>query len=211
MSSLQSKQLSRSASDPRGARLVSAHVDSATNVIETAIPGVLIIQPKIFGDARGFFLETFQAKRYADIGIVQPFVQDNLSRSVRGTLRGLHFQHPKQQGKLVTVLRGAVRDVVVDVRAGSPTFGKHVAVDLDDENRRQLFVPRGFAHGFVACSDSADFFYKCDELYSPADEKVLRWNDPTLEIDWGIDDPILSARDQQGRLLAELADMLPRF
>jgi dTDP-4-dehydrorhamnose 3,5-epimerase len=211
MSSFQSKQLNRNASDPRGARLVNAHIDRATNVIETAIPGVLIIQPKIFGDARGFFLETFQAKRYADIGIAQPFVQDNLSRSVRGTLRGLHFQHPKQQGKLVTVLRGAVRDVVVDVRVGSPTFGKHVAVDLDDENRRQLFVPRGLAHGFVARSDTADFFYKCDELYSPADEKVLRWNDPTLEIDWGIDDPILSARDQQGRFLVELANMLPRF
>jgi dTDP-4-dehydrorhamnose 3,5-epimerase len=211
MSSFRSKQLSRSASDARGAQLVTVHIDRATNVIETAIPGVLIIQPKIFGDARGFFLETFQAKRYADIGIVRPFVQDNLSRSVRGTLRGLHFQHPKEQGKLVTVLRGAVRDVVVDVRIGSPTFGKHVAVDLDDENRHQLFVPRGFAHGFVARSDSADFFYKCDELYSPADEKVLRWNDPTLEIDWGIDDPILSARDQQGRPLMELADVLPRL
>ena len=158
------------------------------NVIETAIPGVLIIEPKVFGDARGFFLETFQAKRYADIGIAQPFVQDNLSRSVRGTLRGLHFQHPRAQGKLVTVLRGAVRDVAVDVRVGSPTFGKHVAVDLDDENRRQFFVPRGFAHGFVVRSESADFFYKCDELYSPADEKVLRWNDPALGIDWGLKD-----------------------
>ena len=156
------------------------------NVIETAIPGVLIIEPKIFGDARGFFLETFQADRYADIGLAQPFVQDNLSRSARGTLRGLHFQQPNAQGKLVSVLRGAVRDVAVDIRVGSPTFGKHIAVDLDDENRRQLFVPRGFAHGFVVCSDSADFFYKCDELYSPADEKVLRCNDPTLGIDWGI-------------------------
>ena len=162
------------------------------NVIETDIPGVLIIEPKIFGDARGFFAETFQVKRYADIGIAQPFVQDNLSRSVRGTLRGLHFQHPKAQGKLVTVLRGAVRDVAVDVRVGSPTFGKHVAVDLDDENRRQFFVPRGFAHGFVVLSESADFFYKCDALYSPADERVLRWNDPALGIDWGIarSDPV---------------------
>jgi dTDP-4-dehydrorhamnose 3,5-epimerase len=180
-------------------------------VIETAIPGALIIEPKVFGDARGFFLETFQVRRYADIGIPQPFVQDNLSLSLRGTLRGLHFQHPKAQGKLVTVLRGAVRDVVVDVRVGSPTFGKHVAVDLDDENRRQFFVPRGFAHGFAVLSESADFFYKCDALYSPADEKVLRWNDPALGIDWGITDPILSARDQQGRTLLELADMLPRF
>lgn len=180
-------------------------------VIETAIPGVVIIEPKVFGDARGFFSETFQVKRYADIGITQPFVQDNLSRSLRGTLCGLHFQHPQAQGKLVTVLHGAVRDVAVDVRVGSATFGKHVAVDLDDENRRQFFVPRGFAHGFAVLSESADFFYKCDALYSPADEKVVRWNDPALGIDWGIKDPILSVRDQQGRTLAEVADMLPRF
>jgi dTDP-4-dehydrorhamnose 3,5-epimerase len=180
-------------------------------VIETTIPGVLIIEPKIFGDERGFFAETFQMKRYASIGIAQPFLQDNLSRSVRGTLRGLHFQHPKAQGKLVSVLRGSVRDVVVDVRVGSPTFGKHVAVDLDDENRRQFFVPRGFAHGFAVLSDITDFFYKCDELYSPADEWVLRWNDPALGIDWGIKNPILSARDQEGRTLAELAGMLPHF
>ena len=185
-------------------------------VIETAIAGVLIIEPKLFGDARGFFLETFQAKRYADAGLAQPFVQDNLSRSVRGSLRGLHFQHPNAQGKLVTVLRGAVRDIAVDVRAGSPTFGQHVVADLDDENRRQFFVPRGFAHGFVVRSDVADFFYKCDAIYSPADEKVLRWDDPVLGIDWGIaelgiEGPILSTRDQQGRTLAELAGELPRF
>ena len=186
------------------------------NVIETAIPGVLIIEPKVFGDARGCFSETFQVKRYADIGITRQFVQDNLSRSVRGTLRGLHFQNPKAQSKLVTVLRGTVRDVVVDVRVGSPTFGQHVAVDLDDGNRHQLFVPRGFAHGFVVRSESADFFYKCDELYSPADEKVLRWNDPALGINWGIEDlgikdPMLSARDQEGRTLVELSGALPRF
>jgi dTDP-4-dehydrorhamnose 3,5-epimerase len=185
------------------------------NVIETAIPGVLIIEPKIFGDARGFFLETFQAKRYADFGLAQPFVQDNLSRSARGTLRGLHFQQPNPQGKLVSVVRGAVRDVAVDIRVGSPTFGRHVAVDLDEDNRRQVFVPRGFAHGFIVRSDSADFFYKCDALYSPADEKVLRFDDPALGIDWGIaqlgiGQPILSARDQGGRSLAELADLLPR-
>jgi dTDP-4-dehydrorhamnose 3,5-epimerase len=181
------------------------------NIIKTAIPGVLIIEPKIFGDARGFFLETFNADRYAGGGIAAPFVQDNLSRSARGTLRGLHFQNPKPQGKLVTVLRGAVRDVVVDVRVGSPTFGRHVAVDLDEENRRQLWVPRGFAHGFVVRSDSADFFYKCDELYSPADEKVLRWNDPELGIDWGVDAPLLSPRDGDGKSLAQLAGLLPQF
>jgi dTDP-4-dehydrorhamnose 3,5-epimerase len=186
------------------------------NVIKTAIPGVLIIEPKVFGDARGFFLETFQAERYADIGLGQPFVQDNLSRSTRGTLRGLHFQHPNAQGKLVTVLRGAVRDVAVDIRVGSPTFGRHVGVDLDEDNRRQFFVPRGLAHGFIVRSESADFFYKCDALYSPADEKVLRFDDPALGIDWGIAElsigqPILSARDRQGRTLAELAGALPRF
>lgn len=181
------------------------------NIIKTAIPGVLIIEPKIFGDARGFFLETFQADRYAAIGLAQPFIQDNLSRSVKGTLRGLHFQNPKPQGKLVTVLRGAVRDVVVDVRVGSPTFGRHVAVELDDHSRRQLWVPRGFAHGFVVRSDSADFFYKCDALYSPADEKVLRWNDRELGIDWGIDAPTLSPRDSEGLSLAQLTELLPRF
>jgi dTDP-4-dehydrorhamnose 3,5-epimerase len=186
------------------------------NVIKTAIPDVLIIEPKVLGDVRGFFLETFHVKRYADIGIGQPFVQDNLSRSVRGSMRGLHFQHPRAQGKLVSVLRGAVLDVAVDVRVGSPTFGKHVSVDLDDENRRQVFVPRGFAHGFVVRSQSADFFYKCDEVYSPADEKVLRWNDPALGIDWGlkelsVEHPILSARDKEGQTLAELVNELPHF
>jgi dTDP-4-dehydrorhamnose 3,5-epimerase len=178
------------------------------NIIETAISGVLIIEPKIFGDARGFFLETFQAKRYADAGLNRPFVQDNLSRSVRGTLRGLHFQYPNAQGKLVTVLRGSVRDVAVDLRAGSSTFGKHVAVDLDDENRRQFWVSRGFAHGFVVQSESADFFYKCDEFYSPSDEKVLRWNDPALGIDWGVEKPILSARDSEGLSLEQISKIV---
>jgi dTDP-4-dehydrorhamnose 3,5-epimerase len=181
------------------------------NIIKTAIPGVLIIEPKILGDARGFFLETFQADRYAAGGIARSFVQDNMSRSVKGTLRGLHFQNPKPQGKLLTVLRGAARDVVVDIRVGSPTFGQHVAVDLDEDNRRQLWAPRGLAHGFVVRSDSADFFYKCDELYSPADEMVLRWDDPDLSIDWGVDAPLLSPRDRDGKSLAQLAGRLPRF
>ena len=181
------------------------------NLIQTAILDVLIIDPKKFGDERSFFLETYQAQRYADAGIPQTFVQDHLSRSVRGTLRGLHFQNPKVQGKLVTVVRGAVRDVAVDVRVGSPTFGKHVAVDLDDENRRQLWVPRGFAHGFVVLSESADFFYKCDEIYSPVDEKVLRWNDPKLGIDWGVSTPLLSRRDSEAKTLLQLAELLPRF
>jgi dTDP-4-dehydrorhamnose 3,5-epimerase len=175
------------------------------NVVETDIPGVFVIEPKLVGDQRGFFLETFQTQRYAKIGIDRPFVQDNLSRSARGVLRGLHLQNPKAQGKLVTVLRGCVLDVAADVRRGSPTFGRHVAVELSEDNRRQLWVPRGFAHGFVVRSETADFFYKCDEVYSPADEIVIRWNDPQLGIDWGTQTPSLSARDAQAPLLAEIA------
>jgi dTDP-4-dehydrorhamnose 3,5-epimerase len=174
------------------------------NVIPAAIPGVLIIEPTLIGDERGFFVETFKADRYAAHGIAGPFVQDNLSRSAYGVLRGLHLQHPRSQGKLVSVLRGRVRDVAVDVRVGSPTFGRHVAVELSEANRRQFWVPRGFAHGFVVLSESADFFYKCDELYSPADEIVVRWNDPAIGIAWGIPAPTLSARDAAAPLLAEV-------
>jgi dTDP-4-dehydrorhamnose 3,5-epimerase len=181
------------------------------NVIKTPIPQVLIIEPKLFGDSRGFFTEVFQTHRYAKSGIGQSFVQDNLSRSVKGALRGLHFQHPNPQGKLVTVLRGSVLDVAVDIRLGSPTFGHHVIVELNDENRRQLWVPRGFAHGFLVLSDSADFFYKCDTLYSPADESVLRWNDPALKINWGAEEPILSVRDRDGLTLDKLREKLPHF
>jgi dTDP-4-dehydrorhamnose 3,5-epimerase len=174
------------------------------NVIPTAISEVLIVEPKVFGDERGFFLETFRADRYAAQGIPGPFVQDNLSRSARGVLRGLHLQNPRTQGKLVTVLRGHVRDVAVDVRRGSPTFGQHVAVDLSEENRRQMWVPRGFAHGFVVLSETADFFYKCDELYSPSDEIVVRWNDPALGIDWGGESATVSGRDAAAPLLADV-------
>ena len=148
------------------------------NVFHTEIPDILLIEPKVFGDPRGFFYETYQLGRYASHSITGLFVQDNISRSARGVLRGLHFQHPKSQGKLVSVLCGRVIDVAVDVRLGSPTFGRHIAVELNDENRRQLWVPRGFAHGFLVLSNSADFFYKCDEYYSPADEVVVRWDDP---------------------------------
>ncbi|NJO53794.1 MAG: dTDP-4-dehydrorhamnose 3,5-epimerase [Bacteroidales bacterium] len=177
-------------------------------VIETSIPGVLIIEPKVFGDARGFFMETFQAARYAEAGLKRPFVQDNLSRSAFGVLRGLHIQNPNAQGKLVTVLRGRVLDVALDVRRGSPTFGRHVAVELTEDNRRQFWVPRGFAHGFVVLSETADFFYKCDDVYCPSDEFVVRWNDPALGIDWGIDAPKLSQRDAEAAPLADLGDHL---
>jgi dTDP-4-dehydrorhamnose 3,5-epimerase len=183
----------------------------AMNVIESAIAGALIIEPKVFGDPRGFFLELFQEQRYAQSGLARRFVQDNLSRSAQGVLRGLHIQNPKPQGKLVTVLRGCVLDVAVDVRTGSPTFGRHMAIELNEENHRQLWIPRGLAHGFLVRSESADFFYKCDEFYSPADEFVLRWNDPQLGIDWGCDFPKVSARDGAGSTLAELAGRLPQF
>jgi dTDP-4-dehydrorhamnose 3,5-epimerase len=179
-------------------------------IIETDIAGVKIIEPKVFGDQRGFFTETFQTRRYAEAGIDKPFLQDNMSRSSQGILRGLHLQGSKAQGKLVTVLRGTVRDVAVDVRVGSPTFGRHVAVELSDENRRQLWVPRGFAHGFAVLSETADFFYKCDELYSPEDEMVIAWDDPDLGIDWGLDQPKLSARDAAGRKLADVTN-LPQY
>ena len=180
-------------------------------VVETSIPDVLIIEPKVFGDTRGFFMETFQAARYAEAGLKRPFVQDNLSRSAFGVLRGLHIQNPNSQGKLVTVLRGRVLDVALDVRRGSPTFGRHVAVELSEDNRRQFWVPRGFAHGFAVLSESADFFYKCDDVYSPSDEFVVRWNDPALGIDWGIEAPKLSARDADAALLADLGDRLPVY
>jgi dTDP-4-dehydrorhamnose 3,5-epimerase len=177
------------------------------HVISTEVPHVLIIDPKLFGDQRGFFLETYQSMRYAAHGISRPFVQDNLSRSAYGVLRGLHLQTPLTQGKLVSVMRGRVLDVAVDVRVGSPHFGRHVAVELSDENRRQLWVPRGFAHGFVVLSETADFFYKCDELYSQKDEIVVRWNDPAIGIRWGVDAPSLSARDAAAPLLSEIKNL----
>jgi dTDP-4-dehydrorhamnose 3,5-epimerase len=181
------------------------------NVVETTVPGLLVIEPKLLRDARGFFLEAYHSERYAAHGIPPCIVQDNLSRSERGVLRGLHFQNPNPQGKLVTVLGGAVLDVAVDVRLGSPTFGAHVAVELTSENRRQLWIPRGFAHGFIVLSDSADVLYKCDAFYSPADELVLQWNDPALGIPWACEAPILSPRDRNGRTLAQLEGRLPCY
>ena len=177
------------------------------NVIATALPEVLILEPRLFGDQRGFFLETYQLSRYAEHGIGRPFVQDNMSRSSHGVLRGLHLQNPFTQGKLVTALRGRVLDVAVDVRVGSPHFGRHVAVELSEENRRQLWVPRGFAHGFVVLSETADFFYKCDDLYSPKDEVSIRWNDSAIGIDWGIEAPSLSAKDADAPLLRDVKNL----
>jgi dTDP-4-dehydrorhamnose 3,5-epimerase len=181
------------------------------NVIKTAIPGVLLVEPERFGDNRGFFTELYQTNRYATSGIPNVFVQDNLSRSARGVLLGLHIQNPSPQGKLVTILKGAVVDVAVDVRVGSPTFGRHVKVELNDKNQRQMWVPPGFAHGFYVLTESADLFYKCDDFYSPADELVVRWDDPALGIEWGTTSPELSQRDREGRTLAELTQLLPKY
>jgi dTDP-4-dehydrorhamnose 3,5-epimerase len=139
--------------------------------------------------------------------MTRPLVQDNLSRSSRGVVRGLHLQNPNTQGKLVSVLRGKVLDVAVDVRRGSPTFGRHVAVELSEENRRQLLVPRGFAHGFSVLSETADFFYKCDAYYSPQDEIAVRWNDPAIGIDWKVEQPSLSAKDAAAPLLADVENL----
>jgi dTDP-4-dehydrorhamnose 3,5-epimerase len=175
-------------------------------VLKTDIPGVLVFEPAVLRDGRGMFLEMFN-RAHSEAGLPGTFVQDNLSRSTRGVLRGLHFQNPNAQGKLVTVLAGAVLDVAVDVRRGSPTFGRHVAVELTDENRRQLFVPRGFAHGFQVLSETADFFYKCDAWYSRADEWAIRYDDPAIGIRWPIADPVLSERDRAAPLLADVAQL----
>ena len=174
-------------------------------VKKTAIHDALIIEPKVFGDQRGFFLETFQAERYRQmVGIDVEFVQDNHSRSARGVLRGLHFQHRRPQGKLVRVVRGEVYDVAVDIRPDSPTFGKWAGVVLSEQNKCQLWVPPGLAHGFLVLSESADFEYKCTDYYHPDDEGCLIWNDPELAIDWPIEQPMLSEKDRRGKTFREL-------
>jgi dTDP-4-dehydrorhamnose 3,5-epimerase len=181
------------------------------NVIKTAIPGMLIIEPEIFDDSRGFFIELYRADRYGACGISRTFLQDNISRSEQGTIRGLHFQARRPQGKLVTVLHGSILDIAVDVRKGSPAFGQHVAIELDDQNRRQCWLPGGLAHGFVTCSAVADVFYKCDEVYDPDDQVVLRWDDPQLGINWGRGPPRLSSRDLDGIPLTQLHGLLPTY
>lgn len=180
------------------------------NVIETAIPGVVIIEPKVFGDARGYFMETWSQRDFdAQVRPIK-FVQDNESKSSYGVLRGLHFQKGKDsQSKLVRVLKGRVLDVAVDIRRGSPTFGKHVMVELTGENHRQIFIPRGFAHGFVVLSEEAVFQYKCDNLYAPQAEGAIAWDDPDLGIDWQVpsDKVLLSAKDQCHPRLKDATDI----
>ena len=174
-------------------------------VIETDIDGVKIIEPEVFGDERGFFMETFQAKRYREqAGIEFSFVQDNHSRSSKGVLRGLHFQKTRPQGKLVRVVRGEVFDVAVDIRRDSPTFGRWQGVILSETNKKQFWVAPGLAHGFIVLSDFADFEYKCTEYYEPSDEACLKWDDPNVNINWPIDKPLLSEKDQAGLTLNEL-------
>jgi dTDP-4-dehydrorhamnose 3,5-epimerase len=172
------------------------------NVIPTPLSGLLVIEPKAFGDERGFFLESFQRDRYREAGIVAEFVQDNLSRSCHGTLRGLHYQLTQPQGKLVGVMRGEVFDVAVDLRRSSPTFGRWFGTELNDQNHRQMYIPPGFAHGFCVTSESADFYYKCTDFYNPIDQRTLLWNDPKVGIEWPtVADIILSPKDREGALL----------
>ena len=165
------------------------------NVIQTGIESVLIFEPSVYGDKRGFFMETWSRNRYAEAGLDVAFVQDNVSSSTKGVLRGLHYQYPQPQGKLVQVMRGEVLDVAVDIRMGSPTFGKAATCLLSEDNHRQFFVPEGFAHGFCVLSDTALFSYKCTNLYNPKTEGGVLWNDPDLAIDWPIEAPQLSAKD----------------
>jgi dTDP-4-dehydrorhamnose 3,5-epimerase len=181
-------------------------------VTETKLAGVLIIEPQVFSDGRGFFMETWNQKRYAEVGLPASFVQDNLSFSRRGTLRGLHFQNPSAQGKLVYVLQGEVFDVAVDIRIGSPTFGQWVGVTLSAANKRQLYIPEGFAHGFWVTSDEALFAYKCTDFYNPQAEGGVIWNDPDIGIAWPGDKPILSEKDRNYPRLKELPPgRLPQY
>ena len=174
-------------------------------ITQTQLPGITLIQPEIHGDARGFFTETYQSQRYREGGIAGTFVQDNLSRSERGVLRGLHFQVEKPQGKLVSCPRGSVFDVAVDVDPSSSTFKQYVAVELNEENHLQMWIPPGYAHGFCVLSEVADFHYKCTEFYQPSLERGVFWNDPDIGIRWPVTSPTLSAKDGALPRLAELS------
>ena len=179
--------------------------------VETELPGVVIVEPDVHRDARGWFVETWCAPKYAAGGLGATFVQDNHSHSVRGTLRGLHAQTPRAQAKLLRAAAGEIFDVAVDIRRGSPTFGKWVGVVLSAENAKQIYIPEGFAHGFCVLSETADLAYKCTDVYVPQDEITLRWDDPAVGVAWPIADPLLSPRDASAKTLAELADQLPLY
>ncbi|HUI85432.1 MAG TPA: dTDP-4-dehydrorhamnose 3,5-epimerase [Candidatus Binatia bacterium] len=181
-------------------------------IVETSLPGVLLIRPRVFEDARGFFMETYRQNALAEAGIHDVFVQDNHSHSSRGVLRGLHYQLRHAQAKLCRVAHGEVLDVAVDIRVGSPNFGRWVGVVLSAANRAQLYIPKGFAHGFVVCSETADFLYKCSDYFDPADDRGVLWNDPAIGIDWQTASPILSEKDRRYPPLAQVAqDALPRY
>ena len=180
-------------------------------VVPAEIPDVLLIEPDIYRDPRGFFLETYHAGRYRELGITGPFVQDNHSRSIHGTVRGLHLQVTRPQAKLIRVVAGEIFDVAVDVRRGSPTFGKWVGVTLTAQSFRQYYIPEGFAHGFSVLSPFAEIEYKCTDIYDQSGQLGIAWNDPALNIPWGVEAPVLSARDQSNPSLAALADRLPTY
>ena len=179
--------------------------------LATALQGVVIVEPDVHRDGRGYFLETYHAERYREGGIDGPFVQDNQSRSAGGTVRGLHLQRRRMQGKLIRVIEGEIYDVAVDVRRGSPTFGRWVAVTLSAENFKQCYVPPGFAHGFLVVSPSAQVEYKCTDLYDRTSEIGIAWNDPAIAIPWPVAEPILSERDRRNPTLAEVVDSLPQW
>jgi dTDP-4-dehydrorhamnose 3,5-epimerase len=175
--------------------------------IETSLPGVAILEPRVFEDSRGFFFESYHEARFAELGIHNRFVQDNHSRSACGTLRGLHYQLHRPQAKLCRVVRGAVLDVAVDIRKGSPYFGKWVSVLLSEDNKRQIYIPGGFAHGFLVLTEAAEFLYKCDAFYDREDERGVAWDDPGIGIEWGLDrEPILSEKDRRNPLLAAMPE-----
>ena len=177
---------------------------------QTPLPGVLVFTPQVFADARGNFREVYRRDTYTAAGISAEFVQDNLSHSTRGVLRGLHYQIQRPQAKLICVLRGTILDVVVDIRRSSPTYGRHITVELSDQNNKQIFVPAGFAHGFCVTSDEADVLYKCTDFYDPGAEGGLIWNDPTLAIAWQVSEPVLSPKDAALPRLADIPeDRLP--
>jgi len=181
------------------------------NFVPTELPGVIIVEPRVFSDDRGFFLEVYHQKKFAEGGIPVSFVQDNHSKSCQGTLRGLHLQRTRAQGKLVRAIEGEIFDVAVDVRRGSPTFGKWVGVNLSSENFKQLYVPPGFAHGFYVLSEMAQVEYKCTDFYAPEDELTILWSDATLGIIWPTSAPILSSKDSRGQSLNDALSLLPQY
>jgi dTDP-4-dehydrorhamnose 3,5-epimerase len=180
--------------------------------IETTLPGVWELRPKIFGDARGFFMETYHAGQFSELGIPDVFVQDNHSRSARGILRGLHYQLQHPQAKLCRVVEGEALDIAVDIRIGSPHFGKWTSVHLSEEKHNQIYIPRGFAHGFLALTDNVQFLYKCSDFYKSDDEHGVAWNDPNLNISWGVEMPLVSDKDAKLQNLADIPrELLPRY